>query len=222
MRGWFWRAAPLLLALACIALAALAGLTQRSLFGTPLEPYAYGFFLDRYPLFAFAIVYGAARIGLAAVEPGPRRWPRFVGVPLGLALFLAACLHPTFGGLVIRPGYMAGSMAFVRNTPLPAAFALGALASALAYGLALGGGSALARWRLAIGWRPLGRGLLGLAALWWAALVLAAPRALGMDATAGWPAAAFAASAALTAAALVVLALLPHALLARPSTPPHP
>jgi hypothetical protein len=216
------RTAPLLLALAAVLLVAVAGLTQRSLYGTPLEPYAYSFFLDGYPLFAFAIVYGAARIGLAAFEPGFRRWPRLLGAPLGLALFLVACLHPTFGGLVIRPGYMAGSVAFLRNVPLPAAFALGAFASASVFGAALGIGTALARWRASLGWRPLGRALLSLGALGWAALVLASPRALGIDATEGWPAVPLSAAAALEAGAFVALALGPHALLARPAAERNP
>ena len=216
------RTAPLLLALAAVLLVAVAGLTQRSLYGTPLEPYAYGFFLDCYPLFAFAIVYGAARIGLATFEPGFRRWPRLLGAPLGLALFLVACLHPTFGGLVIRPGYMAGSVAFLRNVPLPAAFALGAFASASVFGAALGIGTALARWRASLGWRPLGRALLSLGALGWAALVLASPRALGIDATEGWPAVPLSAAAALEAGAFVALALGPHALLARPAAERNP
>lgn len=216
------RAAPLLLALAAVLIVALAGLTQRGLYGTPLEPYAYGFFLDRYPLFAFAIVYGFARVILAAFAPGPRRWPRLAGAALGLVLFLAACLHPTFGGLVIRPGYMAGSVAFLRNVPLPVAFALGAFASAAAFGLVLGLGTALARWRIRLGWRPLGRALLAFAAIWWAALVLAAPRALGIDPAEGWPAAPLSGAAALKTAALVALALAPHALLARPAKEEQP
>lgn len=211
-RGWV----PLAVALAAVLVAALADLTQRALFGTVLEPYAYGLFLDRYPLFAFAIAYGGARIALAVFEPGSRRWPRLLGAPLGLAFFLAACLYPTFGGLVIRAGYMAGSVAFLRNTPLSAALALGTIASALVYAGALGLGSAGARGRVRLGWRPLGRSLRDLAALWWAALVLASPRALGIDVTEGWPAVPFSGEAALRSGALVALALGPHALLAHP------
>ena len=110
---------------------------------------------------------------------------------------------------------MAAIMAFIRNTPLPVAFAFGALTSAIVCGLALGLGSALARWQVAIGWRPLGRALLSLAALSWGALVLGAPRALGIDVTAGWPGTPLTAPAAAAAGAVVVAALLPHALLAR-------
>jgi hypothetical protein len=109
---------------------------------------------------------------------------------------------------------MAGSIAFLRNVPLPAAFALGAFASAAAFGLALGLGTALARWQVRLGWRPIGRALLGFAALWWGALVLAGPRALGIDPAEGWPAAPLSGAAALKTGTLVALALAPHALLA--------
>lgn len=209
---------PLLAALVGVAAVAASGLTWRSLVGTALEDQFYGFFLDRYPLFLFASLYGAMLVVTAATAPGLRR-RTLVTAPLGLGLFLAACLYPTFGGLVLRPGFFAGGMAFLTGQPLAVAYALGTAASAAAFGLALGAATLLARARL--GWRRgaeggvlaarLARRLLGFLTLWWGALVLGAPQALGAQVTGSWPGLPLQGHAALVAAALVLLALLPHA-----------
>jgi len=192
-----------------VALVGVTGLDQRDLFGTPLEDRFYGFFLDRYPLFAFAIVYGVARILAAACEP-PWRWGRVVTAPLGAAVFLPFCLHPTFGGLVLRPGYMTGTVAFLNGMPVPAAFVLGTAASALVYGLALGLAVMLARLeRPRFSWRALGGGALAFLALWLGAVVIAAPWALGWPVTGGWPARVLTLDATLMSLAAVAVALLP-------------
>jgi hypothetical protein len=204
---------PAALAVGAVLVTAALGLVQRSAFGTALEDRFYGFFFDRYPLFAFAVVYGAARIGLAALEPGPRRALRLAGGAFGLALFVLACFHPTFGGLVLRPAFMTGGMGFLTGQTMAGAYLMGAAAAAFAYGAALGLGVALARLRPRVGWRPLAWGAAGFLALWWGALVLGSPRALGLDWLGPWPRLPLAGSGALAAAGLVALAVAPHALL---------
>lgn len=206
---------PLLLAALAPLLVAAAGFTERSLIGTALEEHFYGFFFRSYPLFLFAVVYGAARIATAAVvAPGGTGALRSFTAPLAVALFLAVCLYPTFGGFVLRPGFMTGGMSFVRGQSGLAANLLGAGAAALVYGLALGLCTALATLRAALRWRALGPALAGFLALWLGAAILLLPARLGIDATGPWPAARLPMARAATAAAIVALALAPHALLA--------
>lgn len=209
LRTW----APLIAALGAVGLVSATGLTQRSLYGTPLEDRFFGFFLDRYPLFLFAVVYGVARTLVTALEP-PRHWGRIITGPLGVAVFLAFCLHPTFGGLVLRPGYMTGTVAFLNGIPTPLAIAAGSAASALVFGLSLGLAVMLARLRRPVpGWRALGRSAAVILALWLGAVILAMPWALGVPVARGWPAQPLSGEAALLTLAVVALALLPHALL---------
>jgi hypothetical protein len=205
---------PLLAASLSPLLVAAAGFTERSLIGTALEEHFYGFFFRSYPLFLFAVVYGSARIAVAAVTaPGTRRLLRSFTAPLALALFLLACLYPTFGGFVLRPGYMTGGMSFVRGQSGAAASILGAGAAALVYGLALGLCTALATLRLRPRWRALLGALASFLALWLGAAVLLLPGRFGFDITGPWPAAPLTLPLAWKAAGLVALALAPHAIL---------
>jgi hypothetical protein len=209
-------AAPLAAALLVLALVAAVGASQRSGLPAALEPYAYGFFLDRYPLFAFALVYGLARIVAAAAMPGPAsilRRAAFAGI--GLVLLLAAGLYPTFGGLILRGGFMAGGSAFLTGQPLTLAYAIGAAVSGLTFGLAIGLPSLLGRARLrrAGFWRRLrgtaGTAVLSVLALWLAAALIG----LGRDLGAGpWPRRAFTTDEALRAALVLLVAGLPHVL----------
>jgi hypothetical protein len=202
---------PLTAVAAAPLLAALAGLSQRSLLGTPLEPYAYGFFLDRYPLFTLAILYGLARLAVVAgAAPGRLR---LVTAPIAAAALLAACLLPTFGGVVARAGFFSGGMSFLQGQTVTGGYAVGTAMAALAYGAVLGLGVALIRRRVAFSRRALLDALLALVALWWAALAIAAPRALGLPVAEGFPAAPLDAAGALQAAGLALLAFGPHALL---------
>jgi hypothetical protein len=198
---------------AALVLAA-TGVTFRDLAGMALEDYFYGYFFDRYPLFIFAIVYGVARIVLAAFEPGARAsWARVVSVPAALVLFLAACFHPTFGGLVVRAGFATGAVMFMSPQPLPPSLAAGTAAAAAFYALVLYGAVALARLRMPLGWRPLLRFALSFLALWWAAAVLISPSIFGIDALARWPGRPPGSSTGWVAAALVLAAFLPDTLL---------
>ena len=208
--------APLVAALLALALVTLTGLSQRSALPLALEPYAYGFFLERYPLFAGARVYGLARRLAAAATPGPdapaRRW---VLAALGLALVAAAGLYPTFGGLVLRGGFMAGGSAFLTGQSLGVAYAIGAAVSALVFGLAIGLPTWLgrARFRRAGFWRRA-RGVAATAvvsvlALWLGAALLGLGRDLGIG---PWPRRAFTPEESLRAALVVLVAGLPHVL----------
>lgn len=203
------------LAAALIAVASVAatGMVQRDVYGTFVEPYAYGFFLDRWPTFAFVILYGVVYILACALTGEPRRRvPRLVGALIGAAFLLAICIYPTFGGFVLRPAFMTGGMSYLSSAPYPAVVALGAAAATLVYALALGLGATLARGRLALTVGGVLRAGASLAALWIGAAVIAAPRSFGLD-LGDWPRAAWTSPQALTGGLVVAAALLPHALL---------
>jgi hypothetical protein len=203
---------PLVLAALSPLLVAALGFTERSLFGTALEDVFYGFFFRAYPLFFFAVVYGVARVVAAAFEPGPRRALRSFTTPIAVALLLVACLYPTFGGLVLRPGFMTGGVSFLRSVPAAGAVVLGAGAAAFAFAVALGLSSALARLRVTLRWRAFGGAILSFLALWLGGVILVIAPRYGFDPVAGWPMRPLSFAAGAQAAALVGLALLPHAL----------
>lgn len=205
---------PLAAALLAIALAFATGFDQRVALPPELDARFYGFFLDRYPLFAVAIVYGLACLALRILRPGPAGWlRRLIGGALALALFLAACLYPTFGGVALRLAFASGGTAFITQQPMPAAYALGSALAATVFG------SVLAIGALLIGNGPLRRsesrrwlraaadGLVRCLALWFALAVL------GLAHTAGfglWPQRSMTIGDALLACALAGIAFLPH------------
>ncbi len=215
--GFLVGAVPLAAALAALLTVHLTGFDQSADLPVELESRFYGFYLDRYPLFAFAIVYGVFRVLAGVSAPGPGRlWRRGLGLVLGLALVLGLSLHPTFGGFAMRAAFGAGGMAFLNQTPMPAAYLIGAAVAALLFGLAIGSGPVVAGggWRVPTGfWRRLARGLGRLAGsflvLWYAlALVgLARPAGLGP-----WPHRPLDLGDTLLSAACLTLAFLPHAL----------
>ncbi len=214
--AWTLAAAPLLAALAALFAVFLAGFDQRSAMPPDVAARFYGFFLDRYPLFAFALVYGLARILAAGLAPGPASWVRrLVGVLVGLALVLGVSLHPTFGGLVLRAGFGTGSGAFLNGTPMGLAYAMGAGAAAGLFGLALGLGARLAGRPgpapTGSRWRRVGRALLGwiagFLALWFAAAVIGLARDAGFG---PWPRRPLDARDLVVAALLLTVAALPH------------
>lgn len=209
-------AALIPIALACLAALAVAllHLTERSAIGTPVEDFFYGFFLRSYPLFLFCMVYGAARIVVAAFAvPGRRRWLRLAAAPLGLALFLAAGFHPTFGGFILRPGFAVGGLSFLNNVPGPLAAALGAAVAAIVYAVALGLATALATLRFAIGRRPALRALARTLALIAGAIVLALASGAVLGGASPFPLRPLSLGQGLAVALLLVVALSPHAIL---------
>ena len=208
-------AAPVAAALLALGLVAATGASQRSDLPDWLAPLAHGFFLDSYPLFAFALVYGLARLVAAAASPGPAGLPRRAAWGIaGIAALLAASLYPTFGGVILRGAFGTGSMAFLTGQPLWLAYALGAAIGAILFGTILGlfGWLAGGRLRPRTSWRArIGFALCSLLALWFAAALLGLARTEGIG---PWPRRAFAGSEAGIAALLVLAATLPHAVVA--------
>jgi len=203
--------APLAAMLAALGLVALTGLSRRSGVPQALEPYAYGYFLDRYPLFAFALIYAGARIIAVCAAQGPAGPVRRVvfGVA-GLAMLTLAGLYPTFGGLVLRGGFATGGMAFLTGQPLWLAYGLGAAVAGVMVAAIVGAsgwlGNGVFRPRL----HRLAWGGLSLLLLWFGAGVIGLGRDLG---TGPWPARAFTGPEAGIAAGLLLAAALPHAAL---------
>lgn len=216
-RPYLVAALPVLAALATLGLVAGAGFSQRSPLPAVVEGLFYGFFLDRYPLFAFALVYALAHILVRAAEPGPASLARrAIWGLLGAGLLLALSLYPTFGGLVLRAGFGTGSLAFLGGMPMAAAFSLGASVAAILFGGVMGLTIVLATGRLrpGAGWRlGLSERALALAArvlaLWFAALLIGLARDEGIG---PWPRRAFTGAEAARAALLIGIATLPHAL----------
>ncbi|WP_200941281.1 MULTISPECIES: hypothetical protein [unclassified Methylobacterium] len=205
---------PLAAALLAIALTFATGFDQRVAMPPELDARFYGFFLDRYPLFAVAIVYGLACLGLRILRPGSAGWPRrLIGGALAVALFLAACLYPTFGGVALRLAFASGGTAFITQQPMPAAYALGSALAATVFGSVLGVGALL------IGNGPAGRSqprrwmraavdvLLRYLALWFALAMLGFAHAAGFGI---WPRRSMTIGDALLAGTLACIAFLPH------------
>ncbi|MFH6785677.1 MULTISPECIES: hypothetical protein [Methylobacterium] len=200
--------APLLAALAAVALVAAGAVTQARLDAAGFGQYAYGFFVDRYPLFFAAIAYGMARVALLpASAPGWRGW---LGALLGLALVLGLSLHPTYGGLVLRTGFSVGSVAFLSGQTMMAAQGLGVAMTAVVFGVAIGLPAVVVSGLPSRGdrWRAIGRGLLRLVTLAFAFALLAAARDLGLS---GFPRLPLSGVQAALAGGLVLAAFLPHA-----------
>lgn len=210
---------PVAAALAALAAAAATGFSQRDALPPWVETRFYGFFLDRYPLYAFALVYGLARLVAVAAGPGPGSVPRRVlWASAGIAALLAASLYPTFGGMILRSGFATGGVAFLSQQPLWLAYASGAAAAAFGFGTVVGLFGALANRRLRprTGWpRGLAAAAAGAAlsflALWFAAGLLGLARAEGIG---PWPRRAFTLPEAGLAGLLVLAAALPHAVVA--------
>jgi hypothetical protein len=208
--------APLACAVAAAAIVAVAGLTQRELAATPLGPYAYGFFFDRFAPFLFAIVYAVARfVAVAVTSPGRFAVARIVTTPLAIALILAVSLYPTFGGFVLRSAFFSGATTFLEGAALPGAYIVGAAFSTLIFASVLGLGVILIRLRVNLGWRALLFALLRYLSLVFAGVVLVAPRIFDMGLLGGWPVWPLGAGEGVALVALVLVALLPHTLIVR-------
>ncbi|WP_196805437.1 hypothetical protein [Methylobacterium sp. 77] len=195
---------------------ASAGLSQASALPPEVQARFYGFFLNGYPLFAFALVYALARIVVMATTSIASPIRRVLGALVGIGLLVALSLHPTFGGLVLRAGFATGGMTFLTYQPMSAAYAVGAAASAFVFGSALavsrlliGGSAPPASWRRRMGF-GLYRGVGAFLALWFAFAVIGAAHMAGFG---PWPRRAMSASEAGLALSLVVAGFLPHAIL---------
>lgn len=204
--------APIVAMLAALAGVALTGLSRRTALPEPVETFAYGFFLDRYPLFAFALVYGMARtisVACGTGPGGPAR--RIVFASAGLGLLALAGLYPTFGGLILRGGYATGSMAFLTGQPLWLAYALGAALSTAMFGALVGVSGIAANRPLRPTLRRAGWAGLSFLALWFGAVLLGLARDFGFG---PWPARPMTLPEAGLAGGLLLAAAAPHATLA--------
>ncbi|MCJ2051947.1 hypothetical protein [Methylobacterium sp. J-070] len=211
-------AAPILAMLAALILVAATGFSQRSAVPEAVEPWIFGYFVQRYPLFAFALVYGVAHLAGVAAGPGPASVPRRLLFGLaGAAALAGAGLYPTFGGLILRAGFATGGMAFLTHQPLWLAYGLGAGVAAFVFGTILGLSAIAANRPLRPRLGRIGFGALAFLALWFGAglIGLAEPFGLGP-----WPRRSLHPDEAGLAALLLVAAALPHALLA--TTRRHP
>jgi hypothetical protein len=203
---------PILAMLVALALVAGTGFSQRSAVPEAVEPWIFGYFAGRYPLFAFALVYGLAHLATTAAEPGPASVPRRLLFGLaGAAILLLAGLYPTFGGLVVRAGFATGGMAFLTHQPLWLAYGLGAGVAAALFGGVLGLFVIAANRSLRPRLRRIGSGLLAFLALWFGAAMIGLGGSLGLG---PWPHRALRPDEAGLAALLLVAAALPHAALA--------
>ena len=216
LTAWTVAAAPLAAALLALAAVYATGFDQRAAMPPDVANRFYGFFLDRYPLFAFALVYGLARLPAAALAPGDASVVRrMIGLILGLGLVLGVSLHPTFGGLVLRAGFAMGGGTFLNGAPMAAAYAIGAAAAAGVFGLAMGLGTLLVgrpeRPAASSRMRTLGVALLSVLAaflaLWFGAALIGLARDAGFG---PWPRRPLDARDALIAAGLITAAALPH------------
>ncbi|WP_245259552.1 hypothetical protein [Methylobacterium sp. 10] len=194
----------------------MTGLSQASALPPEIAARFYGFFLQQYPLFTFALIYALARIVSMAATSIASRLRRVAGVLVGAALLLALSLYPTFGGLVLRAGFATGGMTFLTYQPMSAAYAIGAAASAFVFGSALavsailiGNRASTASWgrRLATG---LFRGGTGFLALWFAFAVIGQAHTAGFG---PWPRRDLSAGETGVGVSLVLAAFLPHAIL---------
>lgn len=203
---------PILAMLAALALVAATGLSQRDAVPEALEPWIFGYYIGRYPLFAFALVYGLGHLARVATAPGPASAPRRILFGLaGAAALLAAGLYPTFGGLILRGAFATGSMAFLTHQPLWLAYGLGAAVGALMFGGVLGLFAVAANRPLRPRLRRVGSGSLAFVALWFGAILIG----LGGDLGVGpWPLRAMRPEEAALAACLLIAAALPHTALA--------
>jgi hypothetical protein len=204
-------AVPILAMLAALALVAVTGFSQRSAVPEAFEPWIYGYFITRYPLFAFALVYGIAHLVAVAAGPGPASVPRRILFGAAGATILALVgLYPTFGGLILRGGFATGGMAFLTHQPLWLAYGLGASVAAAIFGGILGLFALLANRPLRPRLRRIGAGALAFLALWFGACVIGLAGDLGLG---PWPHRAFRPAEAGLAALLLIVAALPHAAL---------
>ncbi|MBE7247804.1 MAG: hypothetical protein INR63_22900 [Actinomycetospora chiangmaiensis] len=196
--------------LMALGLAAATGLSQRSALPEAVEPWIYGYFAGRYPLFAFALVYGVAHLARVAAGPGPASVPRRLAFGLaGAVVLLLAGLYPTFGGLMLRAGFATGGMAFLTHQPLWLAYTLGAGVAAALFGGLIGLFASAANRPLRPRLRRFGAGALAFLTLWFGAGVIGLSGSLGLGV---WPQRALHPDEALRAAILLIVAALPHAI----------
>jgi hypothetical protein len=171
----------------------------------------YGFFFDNYALFLLAAVYALGSLVATVLAGGVRSRPfaMIALVPL-LALVLLAAFYPTFGGLVVRTGYVAATALGIFNIPAPLGVIAGALSAAFLLALVLGLSRAVLRLKARFSLGGLGAAVFGWLALAVAPLIyVLAPQVAG-----GFPAVPVSTEALPVLLVASLAAFAPHALVA--------
>ncbi|WP_439574556.1 hypothetical protein [Phreatobacter sp.] len=171
-RAAFGAMLPLLASLFAVVWAYATGLTARGIDEAVDSPWLIlGVYADRFPVFAFAIVFVLVRLLVGVfVARRPMILFRLVLFVPAVALVLVATLYPTFGGIVARGAFMGGGFSLINSVVAgagPGTLLGGAVAGAT---LALLAGLARAIFDWSWGWtlgKPI-RAILALAA--WAAM----------------------------------------------------
>jgi hypothetical protein len=178
-----------------------------------LGPWTYGFFFTTFAPFLLAIAYAVARIAaLALFGPVRSRLLAILVAPFAVALAIVACTWPTFGGLIVRPGFVAGGVALLQQMDPQIGLILGAIVAGLVFALVLGLASLLVGLSASLRFGALVKAMLRglLLTIPPLALVLA-PKA-GIIPGGTWPKTALGLADGAILAAMACLAFLPHAL----------
>jgi hypothetical protein len=127
----------------------------------------FGYFSERFPILAFAIVFVLARLVVLAIRARrPRLLIRLPLLVLALAFVLFSALYPTFGGVIARPGFLAGGLSLVdaRVVGGDVALLLGGAVSGVMLAFVTGFARALIDWSWGLTWGRLMRAVLALIA----------------------------------------------------------
>ncbi|QCI63730.1 hypothetical protein [Phreatobacter stygius] len=159
---------PLVVTLGAIVATYVTGTTARSIETAVGSPYLiFGFFADRFPALAFAIIFVLVRLLVVAiVATRPNILFRLLLLIPAVLLVLVAALYPTFGGIIARPGFMGGGFSMLdgRITGADAGFLLGGAISGVMLGLVTGFARGLIDWSWGFTWGRLARVILAFVA----------------------------------------------------------
>lgn len=160
--------APLVVTVGAVIATYATGLTAAGIEAAVQSPYLIlGFFAERFPALAFAIVFVLVRlIVVAFVAHRPNILFRLLLLVPAFALVLLAALYPTFGGIIVRPGFMGGGFSIVegRIAGADAGFLVGGAIAGVMLGLVAGLARALVDWSWGFTWGRLLRLILALLA----------------------------------------------------------
>ena len=171
-RAGFGALLPLLASLLAVVWAYAAGVTARGIDQAVDSPWLIlGVYADRFPVFAFAIVFVLVRLLVSVfVARRPMILLRLVLFVPAVALVLLATLYPTFGGIVARGAFMGGGFSLINSVVAgagPGTLLGGAVAGAT-LALLAGLARAIFDWNWGFTWGKPIRAILALVA--WAAM----------------------------------------------------
>lgn len=217
-RAAFGAMLPLLACLFAVVWAYATGITARGINEAVDSPWLIlGVYADRFPIFAFAIVFALFRLLVAVfVARRPMILFRLILFVPAVALVLAATLYPTFGGIVARGGFMGGGFSLMNSVVAGADVGtlLGGAIAGATLGLVTGLARAIFDWNWGFTWGKPIRAILALVA--WATMgaVLAWGWAVLSAAGAQFPRAPLTLVEALGLLMLLIVATIPQMLVA--------